>query len=111
MVKWAIEFFPPEGENYSPADTLKNITLAIERARIMRALGVIMELEPWEWPRWVKLVDNIYQVTAHNHRVYFYVVDRKLIVCHICRKVSQKAQKGDLDRAKKNFLEYKKSIK
>ena len=111
MVKWEKVFFPPAGERHSPIDALKDIPRPNAKALIKRRLDLISELEIGDWPYWVKIVDNHYQVTAGDYRVYFGLIGRKMVICHICRKVSQKALKSDLDRARINFNDYKESAK
>lgn len=111
MVKWKIYFFPPPSEKHSPYDALLHIDQTEDKALIKQRLEVISQLDPWNWPHWVKLVNKIYQLTANDYRVYFDFIDSNIIVCHICRKVSQKALSGDLARARKNLDEYKESLK
>ena len=82
-----------------------------EKAILMRHIDLIREMESWDWPHWVKKVQGIYQLTADNYRAYFDLSNRKMIICHICRKVSQKAKQSDIDRAKNNFSDYLESIK
>lgn len=110
MHLWEMEFFPPSGEKYSPIDALNDIKKANEKAIIMRHLDLIPDRESWDWPN-VKKVQGIYQLTADNYRVYFDLSKRKIIICHICRKVSQKANPSDIRRAKNNFHDYLESIK
>jgi phage-related protein len=109
MAKWEKVFFPPEGEKHSPIDSLKNIPRPGDKALIMRRINLISGLEIGDWPPWVKIVDKNYQVTAGDYRVYFNLSGRKMVICHICRKVSQKALKSDLDRARINFINYQES--
>jgi phage-related protein len=111
MAKWEIVFFPSAGERYSPIDALKGLPRPNDKALIIRRLELISELEMGEWPYWVKIVDKHYQVTAGDYRVYFGIIGRRIVICHICRKVSQKALKSDLDRARLNFNNYKGSAK
>ena len=107
MVKWDKVFFPPAGEKHSPINILNSITQANVKVLITRRLDLISELEIWDWPYWVKPVGDLYQVTANDYRIYVGLVDRKMIVCHICRKVKKKALKSDLLRANNNFIDYK----
>ena len=111
MAKWEKVFFPPEGEKHSPIDALKEIPRPSDQALIMRRLKVISDLDISDWPHWVKIVSKNYQVTAGDYRIYFNLLDRKMVICHICRKVSQKALKSDLDRARINFENYQESEK
>ena len=107
MGKWEIVFYPPEGEKHSPIDILKHIPRPSDQALITRRLDLISDLEMGDWPHWVKMVESLYQVTAGDYRVYFDLDGKKMIICHICRKVSQKALKSDLDRARNNFNNYR----
>jgi phage-related protein len=109
MAKWEIVFFPSSGEKHSPIDALKNIPRPNDKVKIMRQIELISDLETGDWPHWVKMVDKNYQVTAGDYRVYFNLSGRKMVICHICRKVSQKALKSDLDRARINFINYQES--
>jgi len=111
MAKWEKVFFPPEGEKHSPIDALKNIPRPGDQALIMRRLALISELETGDWPHWVKMVNKNYQVTAGDYRVYFNLYGRKMVICHICRKVSRKALQSDLDRASTNFRNFLESEK
>ncbi len=111
MAIWEKVFFPPEGDKHSPIDAIKNIQRPGDRALIMRRLDLISNLDIGDWPHWVKIVGKTYQVTAGDYRIYVNLSGKKLVICHICRKVSQKALKSDLDRARINFLNYQESEK
>ena len=111
MIKWEIVYFPAEGEKHSPVGILKYLVPANDQANIIRRLTSISELETGDWPHWVKMVKHLYQLTAHDYRVYFGLINRKIVICHICRKEGQKANPGDLDRARKNLSDYIESIK
>jgi hypothetical protein len=108
---WDVIFYPPKGERHSPVDTLNYTLRPTEQAHVMHRLGVLGNLETGKWPHtWVKLVNTIFQLTVGDFRVYFGIAGRKMVVCYICRKVSQKARQSDLDRARSNFEEYLNSL-
>ena len=111
MARWNIIFFPPSGARHSPVDTLKSIAQSSAQALIMRRLGTIGQLEIGDWPHWVKMVSHIHQLTAGDYRVYFGLVERTIVVCHICRKVGQKAKKSDLGTATANLNNYRDSTR
>ena len=107
-MRWEIKFFPPSGEKHSPGDFIKTIANRTEATIIERRLETIRELELVDWPSaWVKKVAGIYQLKAGDHRVYFDLDGRTIIVvCHVCRKVSQRAKEKDIGRAKANLKSY-----
>jgi len=108
MYIWTDEYFPPSGEPYSPKDFIRSIQPQGAAAIIDRRIDSIKQMKSSDWPSsWVKKVDNLYQLKAGDHRVYFDIVgDKIIVVCYVCRKVSQKALKKDLRRAHINLENY-----
>ena len=107
MIIWEVVFFPPLGKKYSPADVIRNIDRQSDAANIQKRLETISRLTVETWPSgWIKRYSQIYQLTSGNYRVYFCTDKRRIVVCHVCRKVSQKAKQEDIDRAKINFWNY-----
>lgn len=103
MPQREILYLPPEGDGWSPETYLDNL-LASERAKIDGQLETIAGLLPYEWSgKWVKNVSGLYQLTSGNHRLYF-LLDGKdiLVVYYACLKTSQQAHPYDLARAKEN---------
>ncbi len=100
MPTWQIKFCPPEGEKKSPFTEILEINDPDERAIIFRRLVTIGQLEINEWPHtWVKQIGDTYQLTAGNYRLYFGIYRGRILVCYVCRKVSQQARQKDLATA------------
>ena len=76
MYIWTVEYFPPSGEPYSPTDFIKSIQLQSESAIIEHRILAIkqMELAGWFSTGWIKKVDNLCQLKAGKHRLYFDIV-------------------------------------
>lgn len=105
MQRWNIIFYPIYGARHSPEDFLRDLSVS-DVASIKEKLRTISELETSQWP-WVKMVQGIYQLRSGDFRLYFGIDGRTIIVvCHICRKVSQQARQEDIDRAKANLNQY-----
>lgn len=80
---------------------------ATERANVMFRIGAIAQLEIQDWSALeVKKIGNVYQGKSNALRFYFGISGRDLIICHVCRKRSQKANRQDLARAEANFADY-----
>ncbi len=108
MPIWEIIFFPSSGSRYSPEDYIYSLNSKPEIAQIQHRLKSLSELEIAQWPSlWIKPIHRLYQLKADAHRLYFGIDKRKLVVCHACRKVAQKALQADLERAEINFNNYK----
>ena len=108
MSIWEIVFFPSSGSRYSPEDYIYSLNSKQELVQIQHRLNSLSELEIAQWPGlWIKPIRGLYQLKAGDHRLYFGIDKRKLVVCHACRKVAQKALQADLERAKINFNNYK----
>jgi len=110
---WNIEFYPSAGENYSPEDYINNLSSTPQEvASIKHRLSAMRELNIQDWPRtWVKNFTyhkiKIYQLTAsENHRLYFGIDGKTIVVCYMCKKVRQRALPKDLKRAAAIFAEY-----
>jgi hypothetical protein len=113
MSIWEYSYCPSEIINESPAEYIfrLNKDSPQETTIIVRRLDTICELEKHLWPpKWVKPIDkkakNLYQLTAGNHRVYFGIYGRKLLIFYICRKKSMEAKPIDINRAKLNQKTY-----
>ncbi len=59
-LRWELTFFPPSGENHAPKGALWSLCNEMEQAHIYEKLKTIQQLETWQWPIWVKLVQDIY---------------------------------------------------
>ena len=106
MQRWNIIFYPVYGAHHSPENFLRDLSIS-DIANIQQRLRAISELETSQWPSWVKRVQGIYQLRSGDFRLYFGIDGRTIIVvCHICRKVSQKARQEDINRAKTNLQDY-----
>jgi len=106
MQRWNIIFYPVYGVRHAPENFLRGLS-ASDIASIQQKLRAIGELETSQWPSWVKRVQGIYQLRSGDFRLYFGIDGRTIIVvCHICRKVSQQARQEDIDRAKANLNQY-----
>ena len=111
MARWSIIFHPEEGQRHSPESFLEGMKPA-EVASIRLKLGIIEDLDNGQWPGWVKMVQGLYQITSGDFRIYFKIDHpSRIIVSHICRKVSQKAKQEDIDRANSNLENYFKKKK
>ena len=107
MAVWTVVFFPPSGHKYSPEDFVLSIDRKADIASIKLRLETIAKLEIVNWPNgWIERYEKLYQLKAGDYRLYLGIDGRKIVVCHICRKVSQKAKREDIDRAKLNWLNY-----
>ena len=107
MQRWNIIFYPAYGTRHSPENFLRGLSVS-DVASIEEKLRAISELEASQWPpKWVKRIQGIYQLRSGDFRLYFDIDGYTIIVvCHICRKVSQQARPEDIDRAKTNLKHY-----
>ena len=107
MPIWKLEFYPAEGQRHSPVDALKGKCNQHEQAKIVRMLASLQELEPVNWPpKWVKNVSGLVQMRSGNFRVYLKVIDKTIVVVHVCRKVAQEAKPSDIETALANLNNY-----
>ena len=107
MPLWNIEFYPIEGNRRSPIDFLKVNCSSNDLALINAKLKSIQDLQRADWPStWVKQIRKVYQMRQGDFRIYFGVTGRTLVVCHACRKVSQKAKPQDIRTAENNPKSY-----
>lgn len=107
-IDWRIEFFPPPGERYSPNDYIDNSLTKSEQTQVMLRLRTMSESQIGSWSKsWIhQIEDNVFQLTAGNHR-FMYCLDSKIIVVvHACRKVKRKALRKDVNRAIAHWNEY-----
>jgi len=105
---WDIIFFPPSGESHSPYNKFLNWPDKRERAQVVHRLETLRELEIGYWPQtWIhKITGKIFQLSANKCRVMFCLDGKKIVVLHICKKVSQKTRRGDVNRAETHYNEY-----
>ena len=102
-----IEFFPKEGERNSPEDSLQNICSEDEQASILGKLEKLLEIPKNNWPyKWSKPVKEFNQLTQGDFRTLYKIVQEKIIVLHIFRKVGNKTKKKDIDIARANLYDY-----
>lgn len=107
MPRWEIVFYPPANKRHSPVDIINSISRMSDIALIRRRIDHIGGLDPKDWPsQWVKMIEGLYQMYAGDYRVYFGLTGKTMVICHICRKVSQKAKRDDLNVASKNYRDY-----
>ena len=110
MNKWKLSYYPSELIRDSPTLFLYqlNIDSPKEAATIEEHLATMCKLESNDWARqWKKkIAKNHYQLTSGNHRVYYGLYDREIVVFYICRKKGQKAEPIDLNRARLNQRDY-----
>ncbi len=108
MPIWDIEFFPPSGERDSPYDYILALSDNVEKVQIRRRLNTLRELELGEWShRWVhKITTDIWQLTAGNNRLMYFLDGRTIVVLHACRKVKGKTRRQDKERAIIHYDEY-----
>jgi hypothetical protein len=107
MNKWKLFYCPSEIVNDSPEEYLLrlNIDSPDEVNTITSHFESMCAIEnSYNWPpKWRKqIAKNLYQHTASNHRVYFGLYGREIVIFFICRKVSNKALPIDLKRASLN---------
>jgi hypothetical protein len=107
MAIWTVVFFPPSSNKYSPEDFVLSIDRKADIANIKLRLDTLSKLEIVNWPTgWIERYEKLYQLKAGDYRLYLGLDGRKIVVCHACRKVSMKAKRADIDRAKLNFQNY-----
>ena len=103
-----IRYFPEENSKHSPIGLLVKLCSEKDIEHFVEKLEMLGELGVGNWSfKWLEHYDNLYQVTQGNFRLYFEIIEGKIIVCHVCRKVSQKAKTEDLNRAKINLQDYR----
>lgn len=115
MPLYEIKYFPEKGNRDSPNDVYKSINLASERATIDLKLGQLASTLNINWAEVVNLkpIDkkhykHLLQITCGNYRVYIELDNDKgwIVIFHICRKMSQKAQESDIATARSNRDRY-----
>jgi len=108
MPVWQIEFYPSPEEDKSPFDYIRDLPDDADTAAIRHRLKIMSQLELADWPHiWIhKIIDDIYQLTVHNHRLLYCLDGRKIVILHACRKVKQRTLKKDKDRAVINYNNY-----
>lgn len=105
MAHWNIIFYPNPSQHHSPQDILAGLTKS-EVASIELKLRTLADIRlPQDWP-WVKLVQGMYQLKSDAIRIYFALDGNKIVITHVCRKVTQKARSEDLYRAQENYRKY-----
>lgn len=106
---YQIRFYPESGGRFSPVDFIQSLTNTNEVAVIKRQLETISCFYPQYWGQYGKIekvVKDLYQITAGNHRLYCLIDGEYIVVVFICRKVGRKARRQDLDRAVINQRRY-----
>ncbi len=107
MTNLNIVYFPGEGK-HSPITLLKSLCSHSEIVHFLEKLDLLSELEIGRWQfTWLERFQNMYQIKQGNFRLYFEIIGEEMVVSHVCRKVSMKAKKQDLDRAKLNLQDYR----
>jgi hypothetical protein len=114
MRLWNLFYCGPDIVNESPEEYLYglNANAPQEGAIIERRLETLCDLLSPNWPpTWIKLIKkNLYQLKAGDHRIYFGIYKKELIVFFICRKVGNSARKQDIKRALLNQEDYEKKV-
>lgn len=109
---WNLFYCGPDIVNESPVDFLYglNANAPQEVAIIERRLETLCDLTTPNWPpKWIKLIyKNLYQLKAGDHRIYFGIYRKDLVVYFICRKVGNSARKQDIHRAILNQADFEK---
>ena len=109
---WDLFYCGSDIVNESPEDFLDVLTVNApqESAIIDRRLDSLRDMPLQNWPpKWIERISkNRYQLKAADHRVYFGIYEKKLVVFYICRKVANKAKRIDLIRAGLNQEAYEK---
>lgn len=107
MPLWDLVFYPREGQRDSPIDFLRANCNPQELARINAKLQGLQALHVADWPKsWYKQVGGLYQMRQGDFRIYFELVNRIIVVCYACRKVSQKAKQTDIKAARRSLENY-----
>lgn len=109
MVLWNLVFHPKTGERNSPVDRLSADDCSqTERANIMQKLSHLQQLQPVNWPyKWSKPIEEFKELIQGDFRVFYQLIGRTIVVCHVCRKVGKKAKRSDIDIARANSDDYK----
>lgn len=108
MRLWEVEFYPAEGKAHSPADSLEQIEDDAEKSKILHRLGHMEKEKISEWPaNWLNhLEDKLWELYGTNYRAIYCLDEGTIVVLHVCKKVSRKTRKRDLERARIHFNEY-----
>lgn len=108
MQLWYLVFHPKRGVRNSPLDRMDadDCSLA-EKARINTKLSKLQEIPEQHWPHnWAKPVQEFKELVQGDFRVFYKLVGHTIVVCHMCRKVGQKAKKSDIEIARANLNDY-----
>lgn len=108
MKLWNLVFFPESGERNSPYDRLNvGDCSPQEKANIISKLKHLQELKQIDWPsKWAKPIEEFKELVHGDFRVFHVLVEDTIVVCHVCRKVGQKAKKRDIRLARANLEGY-----
>ncbi len=108
MVDLIITYYPKKGENNSPVDILLNLCNVKERAHFIEKLELLSSLDSGLWNfKWLDYFNHIFQIRQGDFRLYFDILDNKIVVCHVSLKSTQKAKVEDLNRAAINLQAYR----
>jgi hypothetical protein len=112
MEIWKYSYYPSADVRESPERFLINLSKDSphEAALIEQHLSTMCRIENHLWPHdWRKQISkNHYQHSVGDHRFYYGLYGREIVVFHICRKRGKKALGSDLNRARLNQEEYEK---
>lgn len=73
----------------------------------MQKLSVLLRTLKKDWVfSWLKMIKGMYYIKSGDVRVYFNVVPNQIVICHICRKTTQKAKANDNEIALAHWKEF-----
>ena len=112
MINRKIVYYPNNEHRNSPLQYIGKLEVNGNKKDANKILNKISIVARTRYPEIeinnVKQIGNVYQYSIDAHRVYFAIIQNNttIVVTHICRKVSRKAKKQDLDMAENNLSEY-----
>jgi phage-related protein len=109
MLLWKLVFYPKSGEKNSPVDRMNERDCSQkERASINAKLIQMQSMRKVDWPyNWAKPIEELLELKQGDFRVFHQLVEDTIVVCHVCRKVSNKAKKQEIEIARTNLNDYK----
>jgi phage-related protein len=108
MQLWKLVFHPKRGEKNSPLDRMDQHDCSLaERAAINTKLTKLQELPVEDWPyKWSKPIQEFKELVQGDFRVFYKLMGATVVVCHVCRKVGNKAKPADIETARANLNDY-----
>jgi phage-related protein len=107
MAIFQIVYFPAHEQRNSPYDYIVNLP-KIEQAHIYHRLKYLLENPINEWPKsWIhQIKGKIYQLTAGDQRIMYYLDQNKIVILHAFRKRKQKTDISDIQTAIDHYNNY-----